>query len=119
MYILLARLKGVLRKSILNQLDIKCAINYVSRYCYATRSAPFNTMHTACTEYNIKFQTYLNQCEGDDEAIPVTVMIVSMYNTCYTFQTDHRKNLLILALQGLEHSRGAISDTAFVHTFSK
>jgi hypothetical protein len=86
MYTLLASLKGVLHKSILNQRDLKRAIDYVSRYCYATRSAPFNTMHAACTEYNIEFRTYLNSCEGDDKAIPVTVMLVSMYNACYTFQ---------------------------------
>jgi hypothetical protein len=98
MYTLLARLKGVLRKSILNQEDVKHAIEYVARYCYATRYAPFNTINTACTEYHIRCWNYLNNCEGDNEAIPVTVMLVSMYNTCYTFQNDDRKNLHNLAL---------------------
>jgi hypothetical protein len=55
MYTLIARLKGVRKKSILNQYDVNRAIDYISRYCYATRSAPFNMMHAACTEYNIKF----------------------------------------------------------------
>ncbi len=52
--------------------------------------------------------------------IPVTVLLASMYNACYTFQVDNRENLLILTLQGLEHGdRGTISDTAFVRTFSE
>ena len=96
MYTLLAQLKGVLCKCILNQEDIKHTIEYVGRYCYATRSAPFNTMHAACTAYNIRCRSYLNNCKGDDEAIPVAVMIVSMYNGCYVFQNDDRKNLLNL-----------------------
>jgi hypothetical protein len=115
---LLERLKGVLRKSILNQPNVKRVIAYVSRYCYATRGSPFNNMHVACTDYNIKYRTFLNQCKGDDVAIPVSVMLVFMYNVCYTFQTDHQKNLLILALQGLKDHQEAISDKAFIHTFS-
>ena len=125
MYILRARLNGVLGKNILNDKDIKHAIKYVTRYCYATRSAPFNTMHAACTDYNISWKMYLNSCEGDDEVIPVTVLLTAMYNACYTFQAqrhgdDNRENLLILALRGLEHGeRGIISDKSFVHTFSE
>jgi len=117
MYMLQARLRGVVVKKILNDKDIMWAIEYVTRYCYATRSAPFNTMHVACCDYGINWKQYLNSCEGDDEAIPVTVLPVSMYNACYTFQDDQRENLLILTLQGLDHSsRGTIPDKA--HTFS-
>jgi hypothetical protein len=88
MYILRARLNGVLVKSILNDKDIKHAIKYVTRYCYATRSAPFNTMHAACIDYNISWKMYLNSYEGDDEVIPVTVLLTAMYNACYTFQAQ-------------------------------
>ncbi len=35
--------------------DIMRAIEYVTRYCYATRSAPFNTMHGACCDYGINW----------------------------------------------------------------
>jgi hypothetical protein len=126
MYILRARLNGVLVKSILNDQDVKHAIEYVTRYCYATRSAPFNTMHAACTDYNISWKMYLNSCEGDDEVIPVTVLLTAMsYNACYTFQAqrhgdDNRENLLILALRGQEHGEhGIISDKSFVRTFSE
>jgi hypothetical protein len=120
MYTLQARLRGVVVKKILNDKDIMRAIEYVTRYCYATRSAPFNTMHGACCDYGINWKQYLNSCEGDDEAIPVTVLLVSMYNACYTFQDDQRENLLILTLRGLDHgSRGTIPDKAFIRTFSE
>jgi hypothetical protein len=120
MYTLQARLRGVVVKKILNDKDIMRAIEYVTRYCYATRSAPFNTMHGACCDYGINWKQYLNSCEGDDEAIPVTVLLVSMYNACYTFQDDQRENLLNLTLRGLDHgSRGTIPDKAFIHTFSE
>ena len=120
MYTLQARLHGVVVKKILNNKYIMRAIEYVTRYCYATRSAPFNTMHGACSDYGINWKQFLNSCEGDDEAIPVTVLLVSMYNACYTFQDDKRENLLILTLRGLEHgSRGTISDKAFIRTFSE
>ncbi len=99
MYSLLAQLKGVIRKSILNQDDIKRAIEYATRYCYATRSAPVNTMHAVYTTYNIRCWNYLNNCKGDDDAIPVTVKLISMYNLCYALQNDSRKNLLNLAHQ--------------------
>jgi hypothetical protein len=92
MYTLLARLCGVVQSTILNESAAINAINFVARYCYATRAQPFNTMHGACTEYGIKPKLYLNQCEGENEAIPVTVLLVSMFNACYTFQRDSRKN---------------------------
>jgi hypothetical protein len=49
MYTLLARLQGVVRATILNESAAKKAINFVARYCYATKAQPFNTMHGACT----------------------------------------------------------------------
>jgi hypothetical protein len=54
MYTLLARLRGVVRATTLNESAAIKAINFVARYCYATRAQPFNTMHGSCTEYGIK-----------------------------------------------------------------
>ncbi len=97
MYTLLARLRGVVRATILNKSAAIKAIIFVARYCYATRPQPLNTMHGSCTEHGIKAKLYLNQCEGEDETIPVTVLLVAMYNACYTFQRDNRKKILLLA----------------------
>jgi hypothetical protein len=79
-------------------------------------------MHGACQDYRIPIKQFLNSCEGELEIIPVTVLLVSMYNSCYTFQreTDKRENLLILALEKLElGSKGAMTEKAFVRTLSK
>ena len=62
-------------------------------------------------------------CQGNDEAIPVTVLLVSMYNACYTYQGcvtkgDNRMNLLILALRGLDQG-GSMSDKSIIRTMSK
>jgi hypothetical protein len=116
-----ARLSGILVKDILNNIEITNAIQYITRYCYATRSAPFTTMHRTCADYNITHKPWLNSCEGDNEVIPVTVLLVSMYNACYTFQSnDNRDNLMILELGKLEHgSRGTITEKAFIQTSSK
>ena len=77
-------------------------------------------MHAACLYYSINWKAFTNNCEGNDEAIPVTVLLVSMYYACFTFQNDKRLNLLILTLQGLDDiNRGKLSDRAFVRTFSK
>jgi hypothetical protein len=62
---------------------------------------------------------YLIQCEGEDEAIPVTVLLVSMYNACYAFQRDSRKNLLLLALGRLDLHGGAIADKSLIATLSE
>jgi hypothetical protein len=118
MYSLLSKLRGVVRSTILNETTAVKAINYVARYCYATRSQPFNTMHGTCLHYGVKTKTFLNQCEGDDEAIPVTVLLVAMYNACYTFQNDDRINLLVLALGRIDLHGGAITDKALVTTLS-
>ncbi len=75
-------------------------------------------MHGACTEYGIKPKLYLNQCEGEDKAIPVTVLLVAMYNACYAFQRDSRKKLLLLALGRLDLHGGAITDKSLIATLS-
>jgi hypothetical protein len=107
------------RATILNESAAIKAINFVARYCYATREQPFNTMHGSCTEYGIKPKLYLNQCEGEDEAIPVTVLLVDLYTACYTFQRDNRKNLLLLALGRLDLHGGAIADKSLIATPSE
>jgi hypothetical protein len=120
MYTLQARHRGELVKNILNDPDITKAIDYVSRYCYATRGAPFNTMHAACLDYHISWRMFINKCEGSDEAIPVTILLVSMYNACYAFQDNDKENLLITTLRGLEHfNQEPIPDRSFIRTFSE
>ncbi len=55
MYKLIARLSGRVQNHVINEDSAVQAINYVTRYCYATRGAPFDTMHPACVSFNLKF----------------------------------------------------------------
>jgi hypothetical protein len=55
MYKLIARLSGRVQSHVINEVGAVQAIHYVTRYCHATRSAPFDTMHPACVSYNLKF----------------------------------------------------------------
>ncbi len=121
-YTLHSKLSGHVLKDILKHDEVIKIINYITRYCYATRSSPYVTMHGACQDYGIPMKQYLSSCEGDLEILPVTVLLVSMYNACYTFQRneDKRENLLTLALEKLElGSRSAMTEKAFVRTLSK
>ena len=121
-YTLYSKLSGQVLKDIMNNDEVINIINYIARYCYAVRSSPYVTMHGACQDYRIPMKPYLNSCEGVYEILPVTVLLVSMYNACYTFQqtTDTRENLLTLALEKLElGSRGPITEKPFARTLSK
>jgi hypothetical protein len=42
-----------------------------------------------------------------------------MYNACYAFQRDSRKNLLLLALRRLDLYGGAIADKSLIATISE
>jgi hypothetical protein len=72
-YLLRARINGALLKDILNTEEVTNSIHYITRYCYATRNAPFTMMHGACADYKITHKRFLNDCEGNNEVIPVTV----------------------------------------------
>ncbi len=90
-YTLHSKLNEELLKDILNKGKLTNLINYITRYCYATRSGPSVTMHAACQDYKITLKQYLNSCEGNDEVIPVTILLVSIYNACYSFQSETDK----------------------------
>ena len=121
-YTLYSKLVGRVLKIIMNEDEVVNIINFIARYCYAVRSSPIITMHGACEDYKIPPKQLLSSCEGVYEIIPVTVLLVSMYNACYTYQRtkDNRMNLLALALETLDlGSRGSIGDKGFVRTLSK
>jgi hypothetical protein len=121
-YTLYSKLSGQVLKVIMNDDEVVNIINYIARYCYAARSSPYVTMHGECEDYKIPMKQYLSSCDGVYEILPVTVLQVSMYNACYTYQqtTDTRETLLTLALEKLElGSRGSITEKAFVRTLSK
>ena len=64
-YLLLEKITNKNLKEVMTDLKATRTGDIIVRYCYATRKLPFVTMHAACSKYNIKPHTYMNQCEGD------------------------------------------------------
>jgi hypothetical protein len=77
-------------------------------------------MHGTCVDYNIQPETYLNKCQGGAETIPVTVMLVSMYNACFTYQKQAalQLKLLLLALGWLD-LKGALPSNTLITMLKK
>ena len=42
--------------------------------------------------------TYINECTGEFQIIPVTIYLVTLYNACWMFQRKNESNMLIFAL---------------------
>ncbi len=117
-YLLLEKNTNKNLKEVMTDLKATRTVNFIARYCYATRKLPFVTMHAACSKYNIKPHTYMNQCKGDEEAKSVAILLVTMYNACLAFQHKRHTNLLILALEQFDLGT-QISTSSFVGTFSE
>ena len=117
-YLLLEKVTNKNLKEVMTDSKARRTVDFIARYGYATRKLPFVTMHAACSEYGIKPQPYMNQCKGDEEAIPVAILLVTMYNACLAFQHERHTNLLILALERFDLGT-QISTSSFVRTFSE
>jgi hypothetical protein len=74
-------------------------INYISRYGPYTRLKPFVKLHGAFANYfEMTEVSYINECTGEFQIIPVTMFLVSLYNACWMFQRKRESNILIFAL---------------------
>ena len=93
-------------------------IQFITRYGYATRAAPFCKIHGAYGRktYMQKIE-YVNNCEGLIIIIPVTVFFV-IFNACFLYQPKADTNLLIAALNGFDYGM-TLSDDIFMNTLSK
>ncbi len=61
---------------------------------------------------------YVNNCEGLNRIIPVTVFLVMLFNACFLYQPKADTNLLIAALNGFGYGM-TLSDDIFMNTLSK
>jgi hypothetical protein len=74
-------------------------INYITRYGPNTRLKPFVKLHGAFSNYVEMMEvTYINECTGEFQIIPVTIFLVTLYNACWMFQRKNESNMLIFAL---------------------
>jgi hypothetical protein len=79
-----------------HEMDI---INLISRFGYGTRPGPFLTLHGAYTKYTkLTNMRYINNCDGKDRIIPVTVFLVMLFNACCTYQKGKSSLMLVTAL---------------------
>ena len=42
--------------------------------------------------------SYINECTGEFQIIPVTMFLVTLYNACWMFQRKRESNILLFAL---------------------
>ena len=96
-------------------------VNFVCRYGYGTREYNQNLLHTADLTYLPDIYTdnsYLNNCKGIYQVMPVAVFLMTCYNTCFMFQIDKTDNLMIETLERLDLTPN-LDNPSLLQTFSK
>ena len=80
-------------------------VNFVCRYGYGTREYNQNSLHAAALTYLPDIYTdnsYLNNCKGIYQVMPVAVFLITCYNAGFMFQIDKTDNLMIETLERLD-----------------
>jgi hypothetical protein len=98
----------------------KNMINYICRYIYGMKGYNNNTLHPAVEFYlptDVKAQ-FLNDCVEKYQVLPVTVFLITLYNSCFMFQEKKDDNDLIKALERVNLTPG-LDDNTFFSTMSK
>ncbi len=62
--------------------------------------------------------TYINGCTGEVQIIPVTMLLVTLYNACFMYQSDKKSNLLISALDTFDLG-ASVDHEKFMNTLSE
>ncbi len=105
-YHLSTKLKNNAIHNRIGQTDEVKLIHFLTRYGYATRTAPFCKLHGACGKYtNMQNLNYVNNCDNWNRIIPVTVFLVMLFNACFMYQPKADTNLLITALNGFDYDQ--------------
>ena len=96
-------------------------INFISRYCYATRKFQSVQLHAAYSSYciNVADLIYIQDFHNDStyRIIPTTMFLTSLYNAAFLFQTNKQDNLLITALTRFD-IKSTVSCNTFLVTMS-
>jgi hypothetical protein len=126
---LLPRILMILHTKETNELISKTAqkqsntamVNFVCRYGYGTREYNQNSLHTAALTYLPDIYTdnsYLNNCKGIYQVMPVAVFLMTCYNAGFMFQIDKTDNLMIETLDQLDLTPN-LDNSSLLQTFSK
>jgi hypothetical protein len=122
--ILNAKLQNKPLRSMVNDKDNARIISYICRFQYRTKAVTNNKVHPALNLYSpsssaeFKKDFFINSLSGNDQVVPVTIFLVSMYNACMLYQKDKTTNLLIPTLQRFDMI-GKVSDSTFIDTLSE
>jgi hypothetical protein len=120
--ILNAKLQNKPLRSMVNDENNAKITSYMCRYQYETNAVTNNKVHPALLEYShgAEFKTnyFINNLLGHDQIVPVTILLVTMYNACMLFQKIKKTNLLIPTLQRFDMI-GKLTDETFVETMSE
>jgi hypothetical protein len=113
--------KGVMHDHLGQDTEVNL-IEFLTQFGYATRKSPTVQLHAAHTYYcsDVNEMKYIQGCDGIHCIIPVTLFLVSLYNACFTFTFQHKKNtnLLISALDCFNLGT-RVDDDTFMSTMIK
>jgi hypothetical protein len=99
-------------------------ISFICRYQYWTEPSTNNKVHPALIKYcssstsEFKKKFFINNLMGYDRVVPVTIILVTMYNACMLYQNNKTTNLLIPTLQRFDMI-GKVTDNTFIDTMSE
>ncbi len=80
------------------------------------QKTPYLKVHEAYSKYVDMTATYINDCTGKEQIIPVTMFLVMLYNACFMYQHDKRSNLLIKALDTFDLGASVNHEKIYEHT---
>ena len=105
-----------------SQLELNI-INFISRYCYATRKVQSVQLHAAYTSYCMGVSTelvYIQDFHNDGTycVIPAIVFLTSLYNAAFLFQKNKQDNSLVTALKRFD-IKSTVSCNTFLIVMSK
>ncbi len=98
--------------------------SYMCRNQYWTKAVTNNKVHPALMQYSpsngAEFKTiyFINNLLGHDQLVPVTILLVTMYNACMIYPNDKTTNLLIPTFQRFDMI-GNVTDDTYVETMSE
>jgi hypothetical protein len=122
--ILNAKLQNKPLRSMVNDENNAKITSYMCRYQYRTKAFTTNKVHPALLQYSpsngAEFKTnyFINNLLGHNQIVPVTILLVTMYNACMLYQENKKTNLLIPTLQRF-NMIGKLKDKTFVETMSE
>ncbi len=94
-------------------------INYIARYGPYTQLKPFVKLHGAFSNYvEMTEVSYINECTGEFQIIPVTMFLVTLYNACWIFQSKRDSKKLIFVLDTFDLG-DAVEHEKFIKTLSE